>query len=398
MFPWPNEQRQGGDSMTIDAACVFISYRRRDSHIVGRLYDRLVEDLGEARVFLDVDSIRPGEDYSDAISRAVAQCGLMLVLIGHQWGSRSHGGAAMSEVDHVRLEVEAAFDREIPIIPVLLEDASMPRRADLPETLTKLSHLQAIRLRYESFKSDAAALVAVVQEVVAAYEKEVSPRATIGRLFRPENVELQIELENREAQLRAQTAQLEKQIDLENRETQLRAQTAQLEKQQAQLRQQAIRLRELADFQLRSDIAGGVFISYSHEDKDVVDALTDRFAMDQINYWLDEKDLFVGDELDKAISKGIQESLLFIIVLTPTSISSKWVDRELDEAAHEETEGRKIILPIIAKDLAPNQIPARLRRKLYVDISRSFDDGYAKLTRSIRHHLRTQGPQSSPAY
>jgi hypothetical protein len=42
--------------MTTDAPGVFISYRRKvSSHIAGRLYDRLVERLGEARVFMDVD-------------------------------------------------------------------------------------------------------------------------------------------------------------------------------------------------------------------------------------------------------------------------------------------------------------------------------------------------------
>jgi hypothetical protein len=165
--------------MTTGALGVFISYRRQESsHIAGRLYDRLVERLGEARVFMDVDSIKPGEDWTEAISRAVAQCGLMLVLIGHQWGQLRRGSPARIDEtdDPVRLEVEAAFDQRIPIIPVLLEDATMPRHADLPETLTKLSHLQAIRLRHESFKSDAASLLAVIQQVLGAYEKDGGPR------------------------------------------------------------------------------------------------------------------------------------------------------------------------------------------------------------------------------
>ena len=164
--------------MTTNAPGVFISYRRKESsHIAGRLYDRLVERLGEARVFMDVDSIKPGQDWTEAISRAVAQCGLMLVLIGHQWGQMRRGAARIIETDDpVRLEVEAAFDQGIPIIPVLLEDATMPRHADLPETLAKLTHLQAIHLRHESFKSDVANLLAFVQEVLGAYEKEGGPR------------------------------------------------------------------------------------------------------------------------------------------------------------------------------------------------------------------------------
>jgi TIR domain len=161
--------------MTTDAPGVFISYRRKESSsFAGRLYDRLVQRLGEARVFMDVDSIKPGQDWTEAISHAVAQCGLMLVLIGHEWAQvRTGSSARISDTDdYVRLEIEAAFDQDIPIIPVLLEDATMPGQADLPETLVKLSHLQAMRVRHESFRSDSTTLFTVVQEVLAAHEKE----------------------------------------------------------------------------------------------------------------------------------------------------------------------------------------------------------------------------------
>jgi hypothetical protein len=162
--------------MTADGPAVFLSYRRKESSHAGRLHDRLVERLGEDRVFMDVDSIRPGEDWTEAISRAFAKCGVMLVLIGDQWGQvRSDSPARIGDTDDpVRLEIEAAFDQGIPIIPVLLEDAVMPRHADLPATLVKLSHLQAMRVRHETFKSDAARLLTVVQEVLDAYEKDGS--------------------------------------------------------------------------------------------------------------------------------------------------------------------------------------------------------------------------------
>jgi hypothetical protein len=159
--------------MTADGPAVFLSYRRKESSHAGRLHDRLVERLGEDRVFMDVDSIRPGQDWTEAISRAFAKCGVMLVLIGDQWGQVSAARIGDSD-DPVRLEIEAAFDQGIPIIPVLLEDAVMPRHADLPATLVKLSHLQAMRVRHETFKSDAARLLTVVQEVLDAYEKDGS--------------------------------------------------------------------------------------------------------------------------------------------------------------------------------------------------------------------------------
>ena len=114
--------------MTTDGPGVFISYRRKDPGHAGRLHDRLVEHLGEARVFMDVDAIKPGEDWIEAISRALAKCGLMLVLIGDQWVQARIDSAARigDNDDPVRLEIEAAFQQGIPIIPVLLPQSSIP--------------------------------------------------------------------------------------------------------------------------------------------------------------------------------------------------------------------------------------------------------------------------------
>jgi hypothetical protein len=85
-------------------------------------------------------------------------------------------------------------------------------------------------------------------------------------------------------------------------------------------------------FRERAVNGGGVFISHSHADKDIVTELIHRFEKDSINYWLDDKELLVGQVIDKAVSAGIQENWLFLILLTPTSVRSAWVERELDEA------------------------------------------------------------------
>ncbi len=54
-------------------------------------------------------------------------------------------------------------------------------------------------------------------------------------------------------------------------------QASQLQRQEALLREQADRLQALRSFDRESEIAGGVFISYSHDDGDVVESLTRRF-------------------------------------------------------------------------------------------------------------------------
>lgn len=115
--------------------------------------------------------------------------------------------------------------------------------------------------------------------------------------------------------------------------------------------------------------------------------IVDRFQIDGINYWLDDKDILVGQVIEKAISEGIQKSWFFLVVLTPISVSSRWVERELNEASHEEIEGKKIVLPVIANGLKLEQLPPRLRGKLYVDLTSNFEDGYEKLKRSITKYL-----------
>jgi hypothetical protein len=81
---------------------------------------------------------------------------------------------------------------------------------------------------------------------------------------------------------------------------------------------------------------------------------------------------------------------LFLIVLTRQSVRSRWVQRELDEAAHEEAEGRKVILPVLAKGMRSSDIPPRLRRIRHVDIGSNFEAGYDQLIISIRVHLSRQ--------
>ena len=69
-----------------DGGGIFISYRRQESsHLAGRLYDQLADRFGEGQVFIDVDTIDPGVDFAEEISRAVAACQVLLAIIGPDW-------------------------------------------------------------------------------------------------------------------------------------------------------------------------------------------------------------------------------------------------------------------------------------------------------------------------
>jgi hypothetical protein len=111
---------------------IFISYRRQETrHLAGRLYDRLAARFGLDQVFMDVATIEPGVDFAEAIDQAVGACRVLLAVIGSHWLTAADD-AGQRRLDHpddlVRLEVEAALARNVRVIPILVDDAVMPRR------------------------------------------------------------------------------------------------------------------------------------------------------------------------------------------------------------------------------------------------------------------------------
>lgn len=147
---------------------VFLSYRREDSGgYSGRLADDLVNHFGESRVFRDVDSIRPGVDFVQAIEEAVASCAVLVAVIGREWlDVRNESGARRldSPEDFVRLEIAAALRRNIPIVPVLVERAQMPTAAHLPQDLSRLLRYNAIELHEPGWAYGVGELIEVLED------------------------------------------------------------------------------------------------------------------------------------------------------------------------------------------------------------------------------------------
>lgn len=151
---------------------IFVSYRRQETrHLAGRLADRLIDRFGEGQVFIDVDTIEPGVDFAEEIGRAVATCKVLLAVIGPEWLTATDGRGRRrldDPADIVRLEIEAALDRGVRVIPILVDGASMPYREDLPGSLAGLARRNALFIRHENFRSDAGRLVTAIEPVLAA--------------------------------------------------------------------------------------------------------------------------------------------------------------------------------------------------------------------------------------
>ena len=147
---------------------IFISYRRTDSDIAGRIADHLLAEFGRDSVFLDVDSIPVGRDFRVVIERSIARSDCLVMVIGPGWNRASDSGegpesSLQSETDFVRLEVQAALKWNIPIVPVLVGDVQMPTASSLPQDIAEVAYINATAVRSgRNFQHDIEELIAAV--------------------------------------------------------------------------------------------------------------------------------------------------------------------------------------------------------------------------------------------
>jgi len=125
---------------------ISLSYRRDDSGgIAGWIYDRLRARFGSDAVFMDIDNVPFGVDFREHIDSAVSQCDVVLAVIGTKWAGETDAHRRLDDPrDFVRIELESALHRNLPVIPILIGYARMPTGADLPPSLTRLAFRNAI--------------------------------------------------------------------------------------------------------------------------------------------------------------------------------------------------------------------------------------------------------------
>ena len=126
---------------------ITISYRRADSDaIAGRIRDRLAGHYGEASVFMDIDNIPFGIDFREHIKTELAQTDVLVAVVGPKWLGRPGEGGRMriaEESDPVRIEIETALQRGIPVVPVLVHGATIPSTGELPDSIKSFAFYNA---------------------------------------------------------------------------------------------------------------------------------------------------------------------------------------------------------------------------------------------------------------
>ncbi len=125
---------------------------------------------------MDVAAIEPGRDFRKAIDESVSNCSILLAMIGQEWlESKNDTGRRRLENpnDFVRMELASALQRDIPVVPLLVRGAKMPRPDQLPDDLKELAYRNAMELTHARWKSD-------VQLLIQALRPYMEEEATCG--------------------------------------------------------------------------------------------------------------------------------------------------------------------------------------------------------------------------
>lgn len=123
-----------------------------------------------------------------------------------------------------------------------------------------------------------------------------------------------------------------------------------------------------------------VFLSHSSKDKFFARKLAEGLTNRGVTVWIDEAELRIGDSLIDKISGAIQESDYVAAVLSHNSVSSNWVQKELQLAMTKEIGGKQVVVLPIMIDRC--EIPPFLADKLYADFT-DVDDFDAPMERLL---------------
>jgi hypothetical protein len=127
-----------------------------------------------------------------------------------------------------------------------------------------------------------------------------------------------------------------------------------------------------------------IFVSYSRADSDMMKRICDYLRRSQLNLWTDENLDFGTPSWTKAIEKALEDSKCLIVLLSPDSKSSDWVDREINYA---HSSVRIPIYPVLVHGDETNAIPLLLIHTQYVDVRDHFEEPLGKLSDVIKRAL-----------
>ncbi len=114
---------------------------------------------------MDIDKIEPGVDFTKAISKSLESCDIMLAIIGPHWlGTDGSGNASRikNPNDWVKTEISTALQRDIRVVPVLVDGGQLPDPDELPPELQPLLLRQSYEISNKRWDYDTEQLINVL--------------------------------------------------------------------------------------------------------------------------------------------------------------------------------------------------------------------------------------------
>jgi TIR domain len=118
------------------------------------------------------------------------------------------------------------------------------------------------------------------------------------------------------------------------------------------------------------------FLSYAHEDAEFVLRLAKDLRAGGADVWIDQLDIKAGERWDRAVEDALAKCPELLVILSPAAVKSTNV---MDEVSFALGEG-KTVLPVIRRAC---NIPFRLRRLQYVDLSLNYKAGLGRLLETL---------------
>ena len=165
---------------------IVLSYRRNDQPIaVAWIHEHLANHYGSDQVFIDVADMVPGKNFRQHLSEVLGQADVLIVVIGSKWLEADANGDSRLVADpddHVRFEIQTALERDMIIIPLLLDGAKMPRAAVLPADFASFALLHAAELQTRETKLHVYRLMTNIERLIDERTPTAGMTVDDGRL------------------------------------------------------------------------------------------------------------------------------------------------------------------------------------------------------------------------
>src|SRR4029079_16466959 len=95
-------------------------------------------------------------------------------------------------------------------------------------------------------------------------------------------------------------------------------------------------------------MAALAFLSHSTTDASIAEAIAQDLSMNGVKVWYDKWAIKPGESLRRKIDEGIDQATHFLVLVTPASLASEWVQTELDAGLVNRIAGRCRLIPIVS--------------------------------------------------